>query len=98
MTVPLTGLRYVKGQPKAIRSSPPVLRTFCGDCGTTFTYAHEDWPGMIDVTIATLDRPDAFPPVKEIWLDESVAWEPINDELPHFHGAARELNQSKNRR
>jgi hypothetical protein len=84
MTVPLAALKFVEGQPKSVKSSSPVVRMFCGDCGTAFTYAHEDWPDFIDVTVATLDRPDTFPPTKEIWLDERVGWQSLNDTLPHF--------------
>jgi hypothetical protein len=48
-----------------------VLRTHCGSCGTPLTYADDD--KTIDITIATLDDPEALVPGFETWLDPRVA-------------------------
>ena len=61
----------VAGEPVRFRSSPSVVRTFCGQCGTPLTYQNDDSPDTIDVTTATLDLPDAFPPTREIWLEHA---------------------------
>jgi hypothetical protein len=78
------GFRYLSGEPKAYASSPGVTRGFCGNCGTTLTYQHESSLHIIDVTTATLDTPEALAPIKEIWVEQKVAWETLNAELPHF--------------
>lgn len=75
---------FITGQPIGFRSSPPVVRTFCGKCGTPLTYQHTETPGTIDVTTATLDFPERFAPSKEIWLEHKLAWEPVNEALQHF--------------
>jgi hypothetical protein len=75
---------FVVGEPTRFRSSPSVVRTFCGKCGTPLTYQNDDSPGTIDVTTATLDLPEAFPPTREIWLEHRLAWEPVNENLQHF--------------
>ena len=75
---------FVVGEPTRFRSSPSVVRTFCGKCGTPLTYQNDDSPGTIDVTTATLDLPEAFPPTREIWLEHKLAWEPVNENLQHF--------------
>jgi len=75
---------FVTGQPMAFRSSPPVVRTFCGKCGTPLTFQHDETPTTIDITTASLDFPERFAPTKEIWLEHKVAWEPVNEALPHF--------------
>ena len=75
---------FVTGQPIAFRSSAPVVRTFCGRCGTPLTYQHDETPDAIDVTTASLDSPERFPPTKEIWLEHKVVWEPVSEALPHF--------------
>lgn len=75
---------FVTGQPIAFRSSSLVVRTFCGRCGTPLTYQHDESPDTIDVTTATLDSPERFPPTKEIWLEHKLAWEPVRDALQHF--------------
>jgi hypothetical protein len=72
------------GEPNRYRSSPPVVRTFCGNCGTPLTYQHASRQDKIDVTTVTLDSPDDFPPTKEIWLEHKVAWERLNEGLEHY--------------
>jgi hypothetical protein len=66
-----------------------VLRTFCGRCGTPLTYQNDDSPETIDVTTASLDEPQRFAPSREIWLDHRLAWEPVNEALPHFPGSSK---------
>ena len=75
---------FITGHPVAFRSSPPVVRTFCGQCGTSLTYQHDDSPGTIDVTTATLDSPERFPPTREIWLAHKISWAPVNQALQLF--------------
>jgi hypothetical protein len=75
---------FVTGRPIAFRSSPPVVRTFCGKCGTPLTYQHDETPTTIDVLTATLDSPERFAPTKEIWLEDKVGWASVNEALPHF--------------
>jgi hypothetical protein len=73
-----------QGTPVLFRSSPHVERTFCGRCGTSLTYRRADRPGTIDIHTATLDEPDAFPPVREIWLEEKIAWMATNDRFTQY--------------
>jgi hypothetical protein len=76
--------RFVVGVPAEFRSSPPVVRTFCARCGTPLTYHHDQSPDTIDVTTASLDFPGSFAPTREIWLEHRLAWQPVNEALPHF--------------
>jgi len=61
-----------------------VSRTFCQSCGTSLTYRHDEDPDSIDVTTASLDRPEEFPPTRHIWLEDRLAWDVANDDLPRF--------------
>lgn len=81
--VPLEGFSWLCGQPTTYASSPPVTRTFCSRCGTTLTYQYED-SSNIDVTTATLDDPAAFAPLKEIWVEQRLPWDVLDETLPHF--------------
>jgi hypothetical protein len=81
---------FVTGEPASFRSSPPVLRTFCPTCGTPLTYQRDSGPDTIDITTATLDFPDRFPPVKEIWIEHKLGWECLNESLPHYPRSSRE--------
>ena len=73
-----------QGTPVVFRSSPHVERTFCGRCGTSLTYRRADRENTIDVHTATLDEPDAFPPVREIWLEDKIAWMATNDRFTPY--------------
>jgi hypothetical protein len=53
-----------------------VPRTHCGSYGTPLTYADDDT--TTDITIATLDDPEAVVPVFEAWLDPRVAWASVD--------------------
>lgn len=81
--IPVKGFRWLSGKPKSFASSPPVTRTFCDNCGTTLTYLHEK-SSNIDVTTASLDDPDGFAPIKEIWVEQRLSWDILDEELPHF--------------
>jgi hypothetical protein len=78
------------GHPNSFRSSPHVVRTFCGACGTPLTYQDDDSLDTIDVTTATLDHPERFPPTREIWIEHKVAWETLNPDLRHYPRSSKE--------
>jgi hypothetical protein len=81
---------FVTGQPVVFRSSPPVSRSFCGRCGTPLTYQHTESADTIDVTTSSLDSPDDFAPTREIWLEDKLPWEPLNEKLQHFPRSSTE--------
>jgi hypothetical protein len=80
---------FTAAAPVAFRSSPAVVRTFCGRCGTSLTYQRETEPQTIDITTATLDLPDEFPPTREIWLSHKLAWERANDTIAQYSESSR---------
>ena len=76
LTVPADGFALVQGQPAAFASSPGVERTHCAVCGTSLTFRAD--ASSVDVTIASLDDPEAVPPSSEIWLEHRLSWEPVD--------------------
>ena len=70
------------GEPTRYRSWAEVSRTFCDQCGTTLTYQHDDELDFIDVTAASLDDPDEFPPTHHVWMEDAISWDTANDGLP----------------
>lgn len=89
LTVDRTQFEMLSGHPSSYRSSPGVIRRFCGICGSQITYESATSPGTIDVTTASLDKPSIFPPSSEVWLEHKVPWQPINETLDQFlHGSA----------
>jgi hypothetical protein len=73
---------WTTGSPAVHASSPGVARTHCSACGTSLTF--QSAPDSIDVTLASLDDPEALPPTKEIWLLHRLAWEPIDPRLAAY--------------
>src|SRR5215211_1828093 len=84
ITFPYRRFSFVHGEPADFRSSDEVSRTFCQSCGTSLTYRHDEEPGTIDVTTASLDRPEEFPPTRHIWLEDKLAWEGVDDDLARY--------------
>jgi hypothetical protein len=74
ITVPAGSFAFVQGEPERFRSSPPVVRTFCGTCGTPLTYQTEKRAQDIDITTGSLDDPEAFPPAKEFFTEQKLSW------------------------
>jgi hypothetical protein len=72
------------GRPASFRSSPPVTRSFCAQCGTPLAYQHTDDPDAIELTTATLDDPQRFAPTREIWHSQKVAWAASDPKILHF--------------
>jgi len=58
-----------------------VVRTFCGNCGTSLTYQNIKRGSEIDITTASLDDPEKFPPRKLVFADEKLNWD-IHLDLP----------------
>jgi hypothetical protein len=83
-TVPAEGFAWTAGEPAAFASSPGVTRTHCAACGTSLTWQRDR--GEIDVTLASLDDPEALPPVKETWLSQRLSWEPADRGRAAFPG------------
>lgn len=84
LTVRTVDLAFTGATPREFASSPGVLRSFCGRCGTPLTYRHEGRPGEVDVTVCTLDDPSLAAPTDHIWMQDAPAWDTRADGLPRY--------------
>jgi hypothetical protein len=84
LTFAVEGFSFISGEPARYRSSAEVVRTFCGQCGTTLTYQHDGDLDFIDVTAASLDDPEEFPPTHHVWMEDRISWDTANDGLQRF--------------
>jgi hypothetical protein len=73
-----------RGNLAEYRSSPPVARGFCAQCGTSLTYRSERRASEIDVTLASLDDPGVLVPQMHVWVSDKLPWMSIRDGLPQF--------------
>ena len=71
VTVARGDFEVVQGVLKLYASSLGVVRGFCGACGSPilFDMASED---AVDVSLGTLDDPDALPPTHHIWTSTAL--------------------------
>jgi hypothetical protein len=74
-------VEIIAGTLATYESSPGVERGFCARCGTSLAYRRASRPGLFDITTASLDDPEAFPPDKEIWTEERLSWVAANPGL-----------------
>ena len=86
LAVPLDAFAFVKGTPKAYRSSAEAVRHFCGDCGTPLTFRLAENPPDIEINLATLDHPEGVAPRSHIYTSSQMPWLHIEDQLPRFEG------------
>ena len=75
---------FVKGQPASYRSSPNVVRTFCGKCGTALTYQRRNLSASIDVTLGSMDDPEMMTPQHHTWIEGQLSWIFLDDGLPRY--------------
>ncbi len=66
----------------AFQSSPGATRTFCPNCGSPLSYAHDDRPEEIDLYAASLDDSSGFKAEKHVFWSEHVPWLSLADDLP----------------
>ena len=65
-------------------SRKPVLRQFCGRCGSPIQSLPESSPSVAAVKAGTLDDASAFPPVMQIWTCQKLDWVDLPDGQPSF--------------
>lgn len=81
-TFPLTHFAWTKGAPTIRRSSDIAVRGFCSTCGTALLWQGDATPDSLDITLGSLDRPEAIAPQEHLWTESAVPWLRIEDDLP----------------
>ncbi|MDX2169469.1 MAG: GNAT family N-acetyltransferase [Deltaproteobacteria bacterium] len=81
-TVPSAAFGYLQGAPREWRATPSARRSFCTGCGTPLTFQADATPQLLDVTVASFDRPEAVPPTEHVWVSRRLPWLQLDDDLP----------------
>jgi len=66
--------KWETSQPRRYQTDTGAFRTFCDSCGTSLTYETDRRPDEIDITTASLDHPENFPPTKDVYPEEKLPW------------------------
>lgn len=88
--VPAKEFSVTKGQIKQCEKTPGVRRGFCGDCGTTLTYAadtevegqnrsQDAW-----FAVVTLDDPSIVAPQNHVFVSHKQPWITLPADAPAF--------------
>ena len=66
---------WTRGQARAYGSSEHTRRYFCAACGTGLAYINDVLlPGIVDIRLAALDDPEAFPPTDQLQTGDALSW------------------------
>ncbi len=82
VTVPADAFTLTAGTPTTFAASAHAVRGFCGACGTALTWRGHASPEQVDVTVGSLDAPEAVLPTAHIWTSHRIPWLRVDDELP----------------
>src|SRR5215468_10936234 len=88
--VPEEAFTLISGKPKSFHyvadSGKGLDRNFCPDCGArVFSSNLEGFPGMLFVTVGSLDERDRIAPKLEMFTKRRLAWAKPLD-VPQFPG------------
>jgi hypothetical protein len=75
---------FLEGPPAAYPSSPEARRGFCPACGTQISFTADYIPGLIDITIGSLDEPELLAPTLHYWESRRLPWVHLADDLLKF--------------
>ncbi|MAB98137.1 MAG: hypothetical protein CMK71_08720 [Pseudomonadaceae bacterium] len=75
---------FTQGQTTLYASSEDAQRGFCATCGTQITFTATFLPGLIDISVGSLDTPQLIEPTLHYWHAEHLAWAEFADALPRY--------------
>lgn len=85
---PDSSFRVVFGETatyaKIADSGNNIERVFCPRCGTPVWWVGEGFPGLVVLTVSSLDNPEAITPSRELWTSSAVSWCRIREGIDKF--------------
>ena len=73
---------FTRGEPKYFNSSEDGQRGFCATCGSQICFTASYLQNLIDISIGSLDDPEAVAPTFHFWHSEHLSWAEYADNLP----------------
>lgn len=81
---PANAFEWTGDAPARYRSSQYAERGFCSKCGSTVSMHEEVLRDRVQVALGSLDTPQRVQPDDHVWVDSSVPWFKVDDQLPRF--------------
>lgn len=85
--VPAAAFEYTKGQPQQFARDDleaPVVREFCGKCGTSLGSRPPSLPDLIMLKVGTFDDPSIFNAMMAIYTVDQQSFHHIPEGVPSF--------------
>ena len=73
---------FTQQAPTTYKSSSEAERGFCSTCGTQISFTASYIPGLIDLTVGSLDHPEAVTPSLHYWDSKRLPWVRFADDWP----------------
>jgi hypothetical protein len=89
LTMASDSFARTSGTPTVHCSSQKAERLFCGTCGTQLVFREPAEPEYLEVTIASLDAPEALRPDHHVWAASRIAWFDTADDLRRYREKRR---------
>ena len=88
--IPADSVTIESGSPKSFEttgtSGQPVVRKFCGTCGSPILTDVKSIEGLLFLKGGTLDDTSSVEVGVEIWCDSKAEWATLSDSLPKLPG------------
>ena len=88
-------VEFSRAAPKQFSSSADGQRGFCPHCGTQISFTASYLPGLIDISLGSLDDPESLKPEFHYWHSKHLSWAEFADDLPR-HAEFPPLEQENN--
>ena len=75
---------FLSSKPKLYASSQEAQRGFCENCGSQISFLASFLPGLVDITIGSLDDPELAPPQFHYSYATHLSWIEFSDSLPKY--------------
>ncbi len=75
-------VQILQGTPTSYSSSPKVVRSFCKECGSPFSYTYTESPDTYFIPVGVFDDASTFKLQKHIWVSQKLPWVHITDDVP----------------
>jgi hypothetical protein len=75
--------------PKRRQSSPHIIRSFCGECGTPISYEDDRLAGEIYIHAGLFDEADRLVPDRHAYVTSKLFWIHLEDGLEKFDRTTR---------
>ena len=74
-------IRLTGRELQNIETDNEVIRTFCGNCGSSFSYRRKN-SKYVFVYLGMFDNPQDLVPEVHMMYSENVSWMKVDDDLP----------------